>query len=87
MSDAIVRILPLKALMAAISRAEYEMLRRPTRVVACRTQIRRWMTDAGLPLEAILRPKLDGLSLMGIPVVEGPDAQPELIWSVPVTGE
>lgn len=25
--------------------------------------------------------------LAGIPVVEGPDAQPELIWSVPVTGE
>lgn len=62
--------------------------RMPDRVVACPVQVSAWMSEA---MGAAREPMLDApahLYVLGARVVEGAhDAQPELIWSYPVTGE
>ena len=89
MSDAIVRILPLSALYRSIIRGQSRMDgRMPQRVVACPVQVAAWGSEAAEAAFQILLERVNQLHVMGIPVVEGAhDAQPELIWSVPVTGE
>ncbi len=87
MSDAIVRILPLSALYRSIIRGQSRMDgRMPDRVVASRLQIMKWISDCGMTWAALA--DIRDFAILGIPVVEGAhDAQPELIWSYPVTGE
>lgn len=89
MSDAIVRILPLSALYRSIIRGQSRMDgRMPDRVVACPLQVGAWESEAVGRIPDPLVGLEGRLTIMGIPVVEGAhDAQPELIWSVPVTGE
>jgi len=92
MSDAIVRILPLSALYRSIIRGQSRMDgRMPQRVVACPVQVQAWGSE-GLrsrpDRDWMLSAEVENLHVLGVRVVEGAhDAQPELIWSVPVTGE
>lgn len=83
MSEPIVKILPLSALYNAIQMSrEFARGMIPTRIVACPVQIAKWMADAEVPLAPA---GMLTLNILGIPVIAGPDAAPELIWAIPVT--
>jgi len=86
--ETIIRILPLQALFATISREGARWGRYPTRIIACPTQVSRWKDDLAKDRYApVLVPGgfPTTLSIMGIPVTEGaPDCQPELIWASPI---
>jgi hypothetical protein len=83
MSEPIVKILPLSALLRAILDGTDAMGCLPARVVASRRQIEAWCAPVPVAPEFVDQPKT--LTVQGIPVIEGPDAPPELIWAIPVT--
>ena len=87
MSEAatIVRILPLKVLIAAIFHGQGEMRgRRPSRVVACSVQVDKWADEVMLSSNWH-KYGLDKLTVLGVPVVTGAsDCQPELMWALPI---
>ena len=75
----VVRILPLRDLMAALHNCAGP---RPTRIVASWVQIQKWAEDAG-PTRIATEPQAQQtLRVMGVPVCVGaPDAGAELIWA------
>ena len=83
MSEPIVKILPLSALLRALEDVGYSRGGRPTRIVACEMQISRWASD--LPMSRYVSDVPIVVNIMGVPVIAGPDAPPELIWAIPVT--
>lgn len=89
MSETIVRILPLSALIKAINRATYEFHgRAPTRVVACPVQVDAWARECQeWAYERGVSPPYK-FTIMAAEVFEGAhDAAPELIWAVPIAGD
>lgn len=84
MSDAIVEILPLSAATGAIMAGAGRMGRMPTRLVACPVQVVAWQCEA-LKSSRLAGSTSPDFRLMGVLVICGAkDAQPELIWSIPV---
>jgi hypothetical protein len=79
-SDRIVYTMPLSDLIAAMMEESVGKRGKPHRVVASAVQIGAWIEEGNLRSRFPSRETWGSLTIIGIPVEPGPDAQPRMLW-------